>query len=338
MRNKAISPFIASALLILIGITGIYLGLTVLTPAIDKAKDSAVINEALQNLKLIDEYIKEVTSEGIDSKRTFSLKVTEGTYKVDSTINYINFTYNMKTNLDVSGQRDNINITRSGNDLNLFVSYTKLQIQGSDHLTKGENSVVILYKGTNTTNNYPIIYVGKTLSTTNTINCIGDNVCMDCNSSIVGEEYCDSISDGMGGCIWVWDSISDPDSDGDGYSTHCTQIDCCDSDSNAYPGQTGWFSASRIGCGGYDYNCDGQETKRWTDVAADSGCCNAMVCAPGCCCQACAGGVWSKCVNPEECGSEVPACGATGTFCPGGTTPESGGCICLSESKNQECH
>ncbi|MDI6825719.1 MAG: hypothetical protein QMD36_00795 [Candidatus Aenigmarchaeota archaeon] len=161
MRTKALSPYIASALLILMGITAIYLTLTVLTPAIDKARDSAVINEALQNLKLIDDNIREVASEGENSKRTFSLKVTEGTYKVDSNVNHINFTYNMKTNLDVGGQRDNINITRSKNDINLFISYTRLQIQGSDHFTKGENSVVILYTGTNTTTHYPIIYVGK---------------------------------------------------------------------------------------------------------------------------------------------------------------------------------
>lgn len=160
MRSKALSSYIASVLLILMGLTGIYLGLTVLTPALDKAKDSGIINEALQNLKLIDDNIREVASEGRNSKRTFNIKVTEGTYKVDSRINYINFTYVMKTNLNVGGQRGNINITRYRNDLNMFISYTKLQIQGSDHFTKGENSVVILHNGTNTTN-YPIIYVGR---------------------------------------------------------------------------------------------------------------------------------------------------------------------------------
>jgi len=161
MGSKAISPFIASALIILMGITGIYLTLTVLTPSVDKAKDSGIINEALQGLKIIDDNIREVASEGQNSKRTLSLKVTEGTYKIDSNINCINFTYKMKTDLDVSGQRDNINITRSGNDINFFVSYTKLQIQGSDHLTKGENTIMILHNGTNTTTNYPIIYVGR---------------------------------------------------------------------------------------------------------------------------------------------------------------------------------
>jgi hypothetical protein len=161
MRNKAISPFISAALIILIGITAIFFALTVLNPAVDESKDSAVINEALQNLRLIENNIREVASESENSKRTISLMVTDGTYKVDQNINYINFTYNMKSDLSVSGQRDNINITRSGNDLNIFIHYTNLQLQGSGHFTKGANSVVILHNGTNSTTNYPIIYVGR---------------------------------------------------------------------------------------------------------------------------------------------------------------------------------
>jgi hypothetical protein len=161
MRNKAISPFISAALIILIGITGIFFALTTLNPTVDQSKDSAVVNEALQNLQLIDDNIREVASESENSKRTISLKVTDGTYRVDQNINYLNFTYNMKSDLNVTGQRDNIHITRSGNDLNLFIRYTSLQLQGSDHFTKGDNSVVILHNGTNATTNYPIIYVGK---------------------------------------------------------------------------------------------------------------------------------------------------------------------------------
>ena len=161
MRSKAISPFISAALIILMSITAIFLALTVLNPVVDKSKDSAVINEALQNLKLIDDTIREIASESEDVKTTISLMVTDGTYRVDQNINYINFTYNMKSDLNVTGQRDNINIARSGNDLKLFIHYTNLQIQGSDHFTKGDNSVVILHNGTNSTTNYPIIYVGK---------------------------------------------------------------------------------------------------------------------------------------------------------------------------------
>ena len=43
--------------------------------------------------------------------------------------------------------------------------------------------------------------------------------------------------------------------------------DCCDSDANARPGQTGWFTTARIGCGGYDYDCSGGEQRRYTSLA-----------------------------------------------------------------------
>jgi len=163
MRNKALSPFIASALIILMGIVAITLVLTIVNPALDKAKDSGIVNEALQNLQLIDNTIREVASEGEGSKRTISLKVTEGVYKIDPNNDYLNFSYKIKTavGLGISGQRDDINITESGNDLDLFISYTNLNLQGSDHFTKGDNSVIIIHNGTDSITNYPLIYVGK---------------------------------------------------------------------------------------------------------------------------------------------------------------------------------
>ena len=161
MRNKALSPYISSALIILIGIVALFLGLTVLNPALNKAKDSAVINEAFNNLEIIDSTIREVASESEDSKRTINLKVTEGTYRVDSMNDFINFTYRMKEGLQIAGQRDNINITISAEDITLFIKYTNIDLQGSDHFTKGDNSIVIMHNGTNSTTNYPQIYIGK---------------------------------------------------------------------------------------------------------------------------------------------------------------------------------
>ena len=161
MVNKALSPYISTALVILIGIVALTLSLTVLNPTLNKAKDSAIINEAFNNLEIIDNTIREVASESEDSKRTINLKVTEGTYRVDSTIDYINFTYRMKEGLDISGQRDNVNITISAEDITLFIKYTNIDLQGSDHFTKGDNPVIILHNGTNSTTNYPMIYVGR---------------------------------------------------------------------------------------------------------------------------------------------------------------------------------
>jgi len=50
-------------------------------------------------------------------------------------------------------------------------------------------------------------------------------------------------------------------------TTSAYTIDCCDSDANAKPYQTSYFTTERIGCGGYNYSCDpwaGQPEKQWT--------------------------------------------------------------------------
>ena len=159
--RKALSQFISAALIIMLSIVAISLILTTLNPVIEKAKDSAIVNEGIQNLELIDNTIREIASEGEDSKRTINLKVTDGTYRVDSAIDQMNFTYKLKTQLNIGGQRGTVNITVNASTVDLFVKYTNIDIQGSDHFTKGDNSVVILHNGTNTTSNEPIIYVGR---------------------------------------------------------------------------------------------------------------------------------------------------------------------------------
>jgi hypothetical protein len=161
MRSKAFSPFISTAFIIALGIAAISLVLTVVKPALDKARDSAIINEAFQNLNLIDGTIREVASEGEYSKRTINLKVTDGVYNVDSLNDRVIFTYSLKSDLDIGGSRDRVNVSLNVGNVNLFVSYDKLDIQGSDHFPKGENIVIISHDGTNPTSNYPIIYVGK---------------------------------------------------------------------------------------------------------------------------------------------------------------------------------
>jgi hypothetical protein len=89
------------------------------------------------------------------------------------------------------------------------------------------------------------------------------------------------ITVGSGGKVlqtYLWGK----NSDGDGYiSTYLAQDtspggsyarkytlggsegDCCDSDANAYPGQSSWFTTTRTTCGGYDFNCDGSENQQY---------------------------------------------------------------------------
>jgi len=49
-------------------------------------------------------------------------------------------------------------------------------------------------------------------------------------------------------------------------------VDCCDTDVNAKPGQTSYYSTPRTTCGGYDYNCDTVETKLDTTIYVATTC------------------------------------------------------------------
>lgn len=55
----------------------------------------------------------------------------------------------------------------------------------------------------------------------------------------------------------------DNDMDNDAYPA---SKDCYDDNFSAHPGQTSWFRVHR-GDGSWDYDCDGQESKRWTSMA-----------------------------------------------------------------------
>ena len=103
-----------------------------------------------------------------------------------------------------------------------------------------------------------------------------------CNSV---DDDCDgSIDEGLNnaGCTTYY-----KDGDGDGWGDagdarcYCSPKpgagyantkpgDCCDADANANPNQTTYYTSARTGCGGFDYNCDGSESKQW-DYSGDCG-------------------------------------------------------------------
>jgi hypothetical protein len=100
------------------------------------------------------------------------------------------------------------------------------------------------------------------------------------------------------------------DADGDGYGvtasgkTACASNisgyvdqpgDCDDKDKQAHPGQTAYFSQPTAGGKGYDFDCDGTEEQEKDQLA---GCASLG--------PACKGEGWG--------GSNVPACGQSGTY------------------------
>ena len=159
MNSKGASEFITAALLIMFGVAVLTLTVTVVKPALDRAQDSSIANEAMNNLRLIDNSIKEVAAEEKGAKRTLNIKSSNGLYQVDTRIDYLNFTYDMNQILNFGGSRDNINVTIERNTLKLFVVYNKIDLIGSAHIPKGAKQITIKHEGTNTTNSKPIVNI-----------------------------------------------------------------------------------------------------------------------------------------------------------------------------------
>lgn len=191
---------------------------------------------------------------------------------------------------------------------------------------------------------------GSTCRTTcgSSNDCLSTHFCdgTSCSPLRANGQGCTSAATGFqclsGSCIQVY-----PDNDLDGYGAgspvfHCgmaatsgfstNNSDCCDTDGNAKPGQTAYFTSARTGCGGYDYDCVGGETQQYTSsgVCQSTGTCTTRMC-PSAGSQG-----WS---------GSAPACGTSGTWVTNcGITALGGGCsggescnTIASTSRTQGC-
>ena len=111
-----------------------------------------------------------------------------------------------------------------------------------------------------------------------------------------------------------------------GYSVNNT--DCCNTEPLANPNATTFRTSARTGCGGYDYDCDGMDERRYTAVNA---------------CQSS-----GTCFINRACGNEydgwsgasIPNCGASANYLSNCVAvPFCGGDICdsTSASRTQSC-
>lgn len=100
---KGVSQLISTVLIFLLTTMAIGIALLIGTPTIDRAKQSATINEAMQNMKTLDNIIREVASEGKGSFRTLQMRVIDGEYKINQKTNTIEYTYIIKSGIIESG-------------------------------------------------------------------------------------------------------------------------------------------------------------------------------------------------------------------------------------------
>lgn len=132
---KAISPLIGFAITIFLVSIATIIALTVVKPVFDRVKDSITVNEGMQNLELIDSALKQVASESEGSKRslegskrTVSLSVSDGEFKLNTAEDYIYFDYNTKTDYSLEGIIGNVRLDKSP----VFIEYFNNYLENSN--------------------------------------------------------------------------------------------------------------------------------------------------------------------------------------------------------------
>jgi hypothetical protein len=123
--KKAVSPLISFVLTILLVSAATTIVLTVIKPTFDRMSDSSIINEATQNLELMNSAIKQVASESQGSKRTISLTVSDGEYGINAAKDFIYYNYSTKTDFSLQGISGNVRLDKSPVFIDYFNNYVE---------------------------------------------------------------------------------------------------------------------------------------------------------------------------------------------------------------------
>lgn len=105
MKTKAVSVAVSYVLIAAISIVAISAVLSIGLPAIERAKDAALINEAKNIMQLIDANARQVLFEGNGAQRAFSISGTGGNYFSEKGADRIVFKLNSISNLIDPGTR-----------------------------------------------------------------------------------------------------------------------------------------------------------------------------------------------------------------------------------------
>ncbi|MEM5766044.1 MAG: LamG-like jellyroll fold domain-containing protein [Candidatus Aenigmatarchaeota archaeon] len=166
--RKGISPIVSTVLLILITVSAVYIVMNVAKPTVERAYEFGVINEAEQNMRLLDNLIREVASEGTGSLRSVVLKVSDGNYRIVNTSG--NFTGALQFKIDLKHSPFDAPMLKRVGNLKYSAGMSSAGLVGYWNLnerngTKAEDSSGYgnhgtLYNGSLSCSNPPLAEVG----------------------------------------------------------------------------------------------------------------------------------------------------------------------------------
>jgi hypothetical protein len=122
-ERKAVSSMIAYVLITLVATTALIITLTALGPAFDNAKSTSTLSDAFQNINALDTAIRTIASESQGSKRTVPLSVSDGTYGINTTNDWLYFEYTPNENLALGGTKGNVHVEQGLEFADYFNSY-----------------------------------------------------------------------------------------------------------------------------------------------------------------------------------------------------------------------
>jgi flagellin-like protein len=147
---KGLNPIIASAVVIAIAISAMYLVLNLGTPGTDRLREMLIMQEAKDTLKSIDNAVMSVSSEGQGSTRNLKITVTGGYYSIDTENEAVLFSmdsFAQIIGIGVSKTEDNINIRGEPGKVYLNITYDNFNITGGTEFGEGTYSLIIRNDG-----------------------------------------------------------------------------------------------------------------------------------------------------------------------------------------------
>lgn len=160
---KGIDTLIASAVIIIISISAVFLALELSKPSTERSQEILLMQEGENTLSSIDNAVRTVLSEGEGSVRVLKFSITGGNYKIDNQTDAVTFSMDSKAQIvafGVSKTENGINIIGGSAMVYLNLSYENfIDVKGNEEFGRGYHSLTIRNDGYNSTTQKQMITI-----------------------------------------------------------------------------------------------------------------------------------------------------------------------------------
>lgn len=143
---KGIEPIIAAVLVIMISIVGIVIVLETSQPSVDRMGEIAILNEAKDVMKQIDNAVNSVSQEDEGSTRILDIAVSGGDYLIDAGNEAIVFSMDSRAQIvgiGVSNAEGPFVVKGEKNKVLIELSYPNVDINTEERFGRGYHNLII---------------------------------------------------------------------------------------------------------------------------------------------------------------------------------------------------